>query len=64
MEEPIREELIEKLTTMRKLSEEVRKAAGTASIESSMRFVDLNCVSALWNLGAIDYWEYELKYDD
>ncbi|MDP2646051.1 MAG: hypothetical protein Q8P24_14020 [Desulfobacterales bacterium] len=62
MEELLRQELIDKLTAMRKLGEAVRKTAGLAAIESCMRFVDANCVSALWNLGAIDFWEYELEY--
>jgi len=39
----------------------VRKAVEIPCIESNMRFVDINCTSALWHLGEIDYWEYELK---
>ena len=64
MDEPLRKDLIEKLATIRKLGEEVRKTAGLACIECYMKFVDVNCASALWNLGALDYWEYELKYDE
>lgn len=61
MEELLRKELSQKITAMRKLCEEVRKTAGLPCIESYMRFVDINCTSALWHLGEIDYWEYELK---
>ncbi|MBU1056107.1 MAG: hypothetical protein KKC46_20125 [Proteobacteria bacterium] len=61
MEELLREELCQKIVAMRKLGEEVRKTAGLPCIESYMRFVDINCTSALWHLGEIDYWEYELK---
>jgi len=64
VDETLREELIQKLTAMRKLGEDVRKTAGLACIEGSMRFVDINCVSALWNLGALDYWEYEVEQDE
>ena len=61
MEEPLRKELSQKITAMRKLGEEVRKTSGLPCIESYMRFVDVNCTAALWHLGEIDYWEYELK---
>jgi hypothetical protein len=63
MEEPLRNALIEKLTTMRKLGEEVRKTAGLPCIECYMRLADVNCASALWQLGDLDYNEYEMKYD-
>ncbi len=62
MEEPLREDLIKKLMLMRKLGEEVRKAAGLPCIEAHMRFVDVNCAQALWQLGELDYQEYELEY--
>lgn len=61
MDELLREELSQKIAAMRQLSEEVRKTAGLPCIESYMRFVDVNCTSALWHLGELDYWEYELK---
>ena len=64
MEESLRKALIEKLTTMRKLGQEVRKTAGLPCIECHMRFVDVNCASALWQLGDLDYQEYELEYDN
>jgi len=64
MEEPIRKDLIQKIATMRKLGEEVRKTAGLPSIECYMRFVDVNCASALWHLGDIDFQEYELEYEE
>lgn len=64
MEESLRKTLIEKLTAMRNLGEEVRKTAGLPCIESHMRFVDVNCVQALWQLGELDYQEYELHYDN
>ena len=63
MEESLRKELIQKLNTMRELGEAVRKTAGLPCIESYMRFVDVNCTSALWQLGDLDYLEYELEYD-
>ena len=61
MDELLREELGKKIAAMRQLGEEVRKTAGLPCIESYMRFVDINCASALWHLGELDYWEYELK---
>ena len=61
MEEDLRKEVVQKLSTIRKLGEEVRKTAGIPCIESYMRFVDVNCVSALWHLGELDLWEFELK---
>lgn len=61
MDELLREELSQKIAAMRQLGEEVRKTAGLPCIESYMRFVDVNCTSALWHLGELDYWEYELK---
>ena len=61
MEEHLRKELAQKIVTIRRLGEEVRKAAGLPCIESDMRFLDINCTSSLWHLGEIDYWEYELK---
>lgn len=61
MEELLRKELSQKITAMRQLGEEVRKTAALPCIESYMRFVDINCTSALWHLGELDYWEYELK---
>ncbi|MFZ3114543.1 MAG: hypothetical protein WA133_09060 [Syntrophales bacterium] len=61
MDELLREELSQKIAAMRQLGEEVRKTAGLPCIESYMRFVDINCTSALWHLGELDYWEYELK---
>jgi hypothetical protein len=64
MEEPLREALIQKLTTIRILGEEVRKTAGLPCIEAHMRFVDVNCAQALWQLGELDFQEYELCYDD
>ena len=64
MDENLRKELTEKLAAIRKLGDEVRKTAGMPCIESYMRFVDVNCTSALWHLGGIDFWEYELKYDN
>ncbi len=63
MEEPLRQSLIQKLTAMRELGEEVRKTAGLPCLESHMRFVDVNCAQALWQLGALDYQEYELDYN-
>jgi len=64
MEENQRKELIAKLAAVRKVVDEVKRAAGSPCIESYMRFVDLYCASALWQLGGLDYWEYEQKYDD
>lgn len=61
MEENLRKELTQKIVTIRRLGEEVRKTAGIPCIESDMRFIDINCTSSLWHLGEIDYWEYELK---
>jgi len=61
MEEHLRKELTQKIITIRRLGEEVRKAVEIPCIESNMRFVDINCTSALWHLGEMDYWEYELK---
>jgi hypothetical protein len=61
MEESLRKELAQKLAAIQKLGKEVRETAGLPCIESYMRFVDINCTSALWHLGEIDYWEYELK---
>jgi len=49
---------------MRKLGQEVRKTAGLPCIECYMRFTDVNCASALWQLGDLDYQEYELEYDN
>jgi phenylacetate-coenzyme A ligase PaaK-like adenylate-forming protein len=46
------------------LGQEVRKAAGLPCIECYMRFADVNCASALWQLGDLDYQEYELEYDN
>ena len=63
MEEPLRQALIDKLTLMRKLGEEVRKTAGLPCLEAHMRFVDVNCAQALWQLGELDFQEYELEYD-
>ena len=63
MEEPLRRTLIQKLTAMRELGEEVRKTAGLPCIEAHMRFVDVNCAQALWQLGELDYQEYELDYN-
>ena len=63
MDEQLRKELIPKLTAMRKLGEEVRQVAGSPCIESYMRFIDLYCASALWQLGELDFWEYEQEYD-
>lgn len=64
MEELLRKDLAQKITTMRKLGEEVRKTAAIPCIESFMRFADLYCTFALWHLGEMDYWEYEVTYDD
>ncbi len=64
MEETLRKALIEKLMAMRDLGEEVRRTAGLPCIEAHMKFVDINCVQALWQLGELDYQEYELSYDD
>ncbi|MDO8785391.1 MAG: hypothetical protein Q7J12_04155 [Syntrophales bacterium] len=61
MEEHLRKELAQKLVAIRQLGDEVRKTAGLPCIESYMRFVDINCTSALWHLGETDYWEYELR---
>lgn len=61
MDEDLRKELTEKLATIRKLGDEVRKTATLPCIESYMRFIDINCVSALWHLGELDQWEYELR---
>lgn len=61
MEEHLRKELTEKLAAIRRLGDEVRKTAGIPCIESNMRFIDINCTSALWHLGELDYWEYELR---
>ena len=63
MEELLRKDLTQKIRTMRKLGEEVRRTAAIPSVESFMRFADLYCTSALWHLGAIDYQEYELEHD-
>ena len=63
MEESVRKTLIEKLDIIRKLGEEVRKTAGLPCIECYMRFVDVNCASALWHLGDLEFQEYELEYD-
>lgn len=64
MDESVRKDLVQKIITMRKLGEEVRKTAGTPGIECHMRFVEVNCASALWQLGEQDLWEYELEYDN
>ncbi len=64
LEESRRKILIEKLTAMRELGKEVRKTVGLPCIEAHMRFVDVNCVQALWQLGELDYQEYELRYND
>ena len=64
IEEDLRKSLIQKLIAMRDLGEEVRKTAGLPCIEAHMRFVDVNCVQALWQLGGLDYQEYELSCDD
>ena len=64
MEELLRKELAQKIMTMRKLGEEVRNNAAMPAVESFMRFVDLYCTSALWHLGELDFWEYEMKYND
>jgi hypothetical protein len=64
MGEDPRRDLVQKIITMRKLGEEVRKTAEMPSIECLMRFIDVNCASALWYLGELDFWEYELEYDN
>ena len=64
MDELSRKDLAQKITTMRKLGEEVRRTAAIPSIESFMRFADLYCTLALWHLGEQDFCEYEVKYDD
>ncbi len=64
MEEALRQDLIDKLLNIRKLGDDIRKTSGISCVESYMRFVDVNCSSALWHLGGIDFWEYEIQYDD
>jgi len=63
MDDNTRKVLTDKLIAMRKLGDEIRNSVAIPCIESYMRFVDVNCASALWHLGELDYWEYELKYD-
>lgn len=41
MEENLRKELTQKIVTIRRLGEEVRKTAGIPCIESDMRFLDI-----------------------
>lgn len=64
MEEALRKDLIEKLFEIRKLGKEVRNRAGLPAIEAYMRFVDMNCVSALWQLGELNFWEFRLSYEE
>lgn len=64
MDEALRQSLIEKLTLIRKLGREVRKTAGMPCIEAHMKFVDVHSVQALWQLGELDYQEYEMEYDN
>jgi hypothetical protein len=64
VEELLRKNLAQKVASMRKLGEEVRRTAAIPAVESFMRFADLYCSLALWHLGEQDFSEYEVKYDD
>jgi hypothetical protein len=64
MDENLRKKLVPKIVEMQKLGEVVRNLANTPCIEAYMRFVDLYCISALWQLGELDYWEYEQKWNE
>jgi hypothetical protein len=61
MDIKIREDIINKLNNISRLSKEVKELSKMPSIESFMKFCDMYCKCAKWCLGELDRFPFEME---
>ena len=61
MDNKIREDIINKLNDINKLSKEVIDLSSMPSIEAFMRFCDMYSKCAKWCLGELDRFPFEME---